>query len=62
MEFRRRKVIAADRGVSLSTEKRIEKDPRHPKPVQYTPGCVVFVGAEIDAYDEMIVAEARAAA
>ena len=59
MKFISRKNLTKRRDISLSTQKRIEKDPRHPVPVQMSPGRVNFVEAEADKYDEMLAAERR---
>ena len=58
MEFLSWKDVAKRRTTSISTEKRrVKEDPRHPKPVPISPGRVAFIEAEIDAYDEIMVAE-----
>ncbi len=62
MIFKSWKQRAADRGTSVSTEKRIAAaDPRYPKLVQMTPGRVAFVADECDAYDAILIAERDAA-
>ena len=54
--------LAERRTTSRSTEKRrVKKDPRHPRPIQISPGRKAFIEDECDAYDKMIVAEFRAA-
>ena len=59
MKFISRKSLAARRTISLSTQKRLGQDPRHPNPVEISPGRVAFLEPEVDAYDEMIIAERR---
>ena len=61
MKFISWKDLAARRSTSVSTEKRrVKDDPRHPKLVQISPGRVAFIESEIDAYDEIMVAQLRA--
>ena len=61
MKFLSWKDLAKRRTTSISTEKRrVKDDPRHPQLVQISPGRVAFIESEIDAYDEMMVAELRA--
>ncbi len=63
MKFISWKQRAKDRGTSKSTEKRrYAADPRYPRLVQISPGRVAFVADELDAYDEMLIAERDAAA
>ena len=58
MQFISWKGLAKGRTTSVSTEKRrVKEDPRHPKPVQISPGRVAFIKAEVDVYDEIMVAE-----
>lgn len=58
MRFLSWKDVAKRRTTSVSTEKRrVKEDPRHPKPIQISPGRVAFIEAEVDAYDEIMVAE-----
>ena len=58
MQFISWKGLAKDRTTSVSTEKRrVKEDSRHPKPVSISPGRVAFIKAEVDAYDEIMVAE-----
>lgn len=58
--FISRKDLAKRRTFSISTQKRLEKeDPRHPKPVQISPGRIAFVDEECIAYDRMIIEERR---
>ena len=60
MKFLSWKDLAERRTTSVSTEKRrVKDDPHHPKSIQISPGRVAFVESEIDAYDEMMVAELR---
>ena len=61
MQFLTWRDLARRRTTSVSTEKRrVKDDPRHPKLVQISPGRVAFIESEIDAYDEIMVAELRA--
>ena len=61
MKFLSWKDLAERRTTSVSTEKRrVKDDPRHPKLVQISQGRVAFIESEIDAYDEILVAEFRA--
>ncbi len=62
MQFRSRKALAKRRSISLSTQKRLEKDPRHPKPVDISPGRVAFVEPETDEFDMLLIAARDAAA
>ena len=57
MRFISRKDLAARRSISLSTQKRLEQDPCHPKPVDMSPGRVAFVEPEADQYDLLLIAE-----
>jgi predicted DNA-binding transcriptional regulator AlpA len=59
MQFISRKQLAARRGVSLSTQKRIEKDPRHPRAVRLSPGRIGWDEDETIQYDQMLLAERR---
>ena len=59
MKFISRRDLAARRSISLSTQKRIESDPRHPRPIEISPGRVAFVESEVDDFDIMIVDERR---
>ena len=61
MKFISRKDLAARRSISLSTQKRLEQDPRHPRPVDVSPGRVAFVEPEADEYDLLLIAERDAA-
>ena len=50
--------LAERRTTSKSTEKRrVKGDPRHPHPVQVSPGRVAFPEHEIEAYDRLLIAE-----
>ena len=63
MQFLSWKEIAARRGVSVSTEKRLHKtDPRHPKKTRLSPGRVGFAKEEADEYDRLLMAEQSEAA
>lgn len=57
--FISRRDLAKRRTISLSTQKRLEQDPRHPRPVQISPGRVAFVDEECIAFDRMIIEERR---
>ena len=58
MRFKSWKQRAADRGTSVSTEKRrYNDDPRYPRPVNLSPGRVAFVDDELDEYDRILIAE-----
>ena len=58
MQFLSWKNLADRRSTSVSTEKRrINTDPRHPRPVKISPGRVGFPEPEIDAYDLLLIAE-----
>ena len=63
MKFISRKNLTKRRDISLSTQKRLEKqDPRHPKPVDMSPGRngrgrQAFVEPEVDEYDLLLIAE-----
>ena len=57
MKFISRKDLAKRRSISLSSQKRLEQDPRHPKPVNVSPGRVAFVEPEADEYDLLLIAE-----
>lgn len=57
MKFISRKDLAKRRSISLSSQKRLETDPRHPKPVNVSPGRVAFVEPEADEYDLLLIAE-----
>ncbi len=57
MQFISRKDLAARRSISLSSQKRLETDPRHPKPVNVSPGRVAFVEPEADEFDLLLIAE-----
>ncbi len=60
MKFTSWKQRAEDRGTSVSTEKRcLANDPRYPRPVQISPGRMALVASECDAYDALLIAEAR---
>ena len=62
MKFLSWKEIAARRGTSVSTEKRLEKeDPRYPRKVPLSPGRVGFPEDEADAYDRALIADAEQA-
>ena len=63
MRFISWKQLAERRSTSPATEyRRFKEDPRHPKLVQVSPNRVAFIESELDAYDEIIVAEGRVAA
>ena len=50
--------LAERRSTSKSTEKRrVQDDPRHPQPVQMSPGRVAFPEPEVEAYDQLLIAE-----
>ena len=58
MRFITWKDLALRRSTSLSTEKRrLDFDPRHPRPVAISPMRVGFPEDEIDEYDRMLIAE-----
>ena len=58
MQFRSWKDLADRRTTSVSTEKRrVKNDPRHPRPVQISPGRVGFPAPETDEYDLLLIAE-----
>ena len=55
--------LAERRTTSKSTEKRrVGDDPRHPRPVQVSPGRVAFPEPEVEAYDLLLIAERDAEA
>ena len=63
MQFLSWKEIAARRGTSVSTEKRLHKtDPRYPKKTRLSPGRVGFAEEEADEYDRLLMAEQSEAA
>ena len=52
------KQMAARRGTSVSTEKRLQQtDPRYPKKVRISEGRVGFPETEADDYDVLLIAE-----
>ena len=58
MRFLSWKDMAARRGTSVSTEKRLHKtDPRYPKKVNLSPGRVGFAEEAADEYDLLLMAE-----
>lgn len=57
MTFISRKNLAVKRDVSLTTEKKIEAHPMHPKPIQITEGRLVWVEEETDEFDRMLIEE-----
>ena len=60
MKFTSWKQRAEDRGTSVSTEKRCyANDPTYPRLVPLSPGRVAFVANELDAYDALLIADAR---
>ena len=60
MRFLSWKQMAARRGTSVSTEKRLQKeDPRYPTKVPISSGRVGFPEDEADAYDRALIAEAE---
>jgi len=57
MKFLSWKEMAARRGTSISTEKRLyQTDPRYPKKTQLSPGRVGFAEVEADEYDLLLMA------
>ena len=62
MQFLSYADLAARRRTSVRTERRrIQNDPRHPRPVKLSPNRVGFPEPEADAYDLLLIAERDAA-
>ena len=62
MQFVSYEDLAASRRTSVRTERRrVQNDPRHPRPVAISPQRRVFVKPETDEYDLLLIAERDAA-
>ena len=58
MQFLSYEDLARRRGTSVRTERRrVQNDPRHPRPVKISPQRRVFPEPEADEYDLLLIAE-----